>query len=219
MRHKVCKILVLVVALLISAVVASVEQTSLSTGQPQEYQLKAAFLFNFIRFVDWPNEKSTDTNEPIFIGVIGNDSFGDAFEPAKSKPVKGRRIVVERFKSFAELEKSGDKKRQQEEIETIRRCHLLFICSSEKDKAKDIIESLKNSPVLTVGEAPGLLESGGIIRLLTEDKKVGFEINLYAAEQVKLRISSQLLRLAKRVIKESLVSMNGPKNENDTGTL
>jgi len=208
--------LFLTVVLLISAVVASVEQTSLSTGQPQEYQVKAAFLFNFIRFVDWPGDKPNDTNEPIFIGVIGNDSFGDAFEPARDKPVKGRRIVINRFKSFAELEKSGE---LQREIETLRKCHLLFICSSEKDKTREIIKLLESLPVLTVGETAGLLETGGIIRLLTEDKKVCFEVNLGAAEKVNLRISSQLLRLAKRVIKDSAVSLDEPKNKSNSGTL
>jgi hypothetical protein len=215
MKSKACKMLFLTVVLLISAVVASVEQTSLSTGQPQEYQVKAAFLFNFIRFVDWPNEKPNDTNEPIFIGVIGNDSFGDAFEPAKSKPVKGRRIIINRFKSFAELEKGVE---SQREIEIFKKCHLLFISASEKDKAREIIKLLEGLPVLTVGETAGLLESGGIIRLLTEDKKVCFEVNLGAAEKVNLRISSQLLRLAKRVIKDSSVSLDESKNKN-TGTL
>ncbi len=193
MKSKTCKILVLTVVLLISAVAASV-QTQFSAGQPQEYQVKAAFLFNFIRFVDWPNERKNDSNEPIFMGIIGNDPFGDAFEPSKSKPVKGRKIVLNRFKNFAELEKSGE---LRGEIEIIRRCHLLFICSSEKDNTKDIIKLLDGSPVLTVGETTNLLEAGGIIRLLTEDKKVCFEINLGAAEQVNLRISSQLNQITK----------------------
>ncbi len=215
MKAKTCKILVLAIVLLVSSAVANT-QTPLSTEQPQEYQVKAAFLFNFIRFVDWPNEDKADINKPIPIGIIGNDPFGDAFEPAKSRPVKGRQIIVNRFKSFTELENSSDKSELKKEVETLRKCHLLFICSSEKDKAKEIIKLVKDSPVLTVGETADLLKTGGIIRLLMEGKKVCFEINLDAAEQVKLRISSQLLRLAKKVVKDSDVSVNEKNSKGDS---
>ena len=166
------------------------------SAQNREYQVKAAFLYNFVKFVDWPKEKVADGNEPIIIGVIGKDPFGKAFDPIKNKQVKGKKVVINRFKGLEELRKSG------EQIKAIRKCYLLFICSSEKEKLREIINLVKDDSVLTVGEVKGFLESGGIINFLIEDKKVRFEINNAAAKQAKLKIRSKLLRLAKRVIPE-----------------
>ena len=87
-------------------------------------------------------------------------------------------------------------------VEALKKCHLLFICSSEKDNLFDIIDLVKNQSVLTVGETPGMLKAGGIINFLLEENKVRFEINLIAARQSKLTVRSQLLRLAKTVIED-----------------
>lgn len=170
----------------------------------REYQVKAAFLYNFIQFVDWPEEKLADSNEPITISIVGDDPFGDAFEPIKDKKVKGRSVVVKRFKSFEELEKSIEKNKSQsdQEIETLVNCHLLFICFSERKNLEKIINAVKDRNVLTVGEMEGFLEAGGIINLFVEEKKLRFEINVAAAERAGLKIRSKLLRLAKRVIEE-----------------
>jgi hypothetical protein len=169
----------------------------------QEYQVKAAFLYNFFQFVDWPKGKLADSNEPIIMGIIGKDPFGDAFEPLKGKKVKGKGIVIKRFKSFEELKTppGKDKPESSQEIKTLTKCHLLFICSSEQENLKEIINTVKDQSVLTVGEMEGFLEAGGIINLLVEEKKIRFEINITAAEQAKLEIRSELLRLAKRLIK------------------
>jgi len=168
----------------------------------KEYQIKAAFLYNFIKFVDWPKEKLPDANEPITIGIIGKDPFGKAFEPVKDKKVKGKRVVVKRFKSMTELKQGeNDKADLETAIETLRKCHLLFVCASEQKHFKEITKWVKDHSVLTVGDTKGFLEFGGIINFLVEDKKVRFEINAAAAKQAKLKIRSQLLRLAKKVIK------------------
>lgn len=73
------------------------------TAASQEYQVKAAFLYNFIRFIEWPEEKLPDSNEPIIIGIIGKDPFRDAFEPIKDRTVKGKKVIVERFKGVEEV--------------------------------------------------------------------------------------------------------------------
>jgi len=171
----------------------------------REYQVKAAFLYNFIQFVDWPEEKLADSNEPIAIGIVGKDPFGDAFEPIKDKKVKGRDVVIKRFKSFEKLEKSTEKNESQsdQEIETLTKCHLLFICPSERKNLKKIINTVKDCDVLTVSEMKGFLEAGGIINWFVEEKKLRFEINITAAERAKLRIRSKLLRLAKRIVEEN----------------
>jgi hypothetical protein len=120
-----------------------------------EYKVKAAFLYNFIKFVDWPKGKIPDGNEPIIIAIIGNvsgDPFGKAFEPIKDKSIKGRNVVIMRFKSLKEIEESRgrNKSTQEQQIEEIRKCHLLFIHSSEKDRLKKILNMVKDHHVLTV---------------------------------------------------------------------
>lgn len=201
MRIKVHIFVVLALALL---VVAIVPEALADSARSQEYQIKAAFLYNFIKFVEWPKEKFADSNEPITIGIIGKDPFGKAFEPLKNKKAKGRKIVVKRFKGFEELKEihGKDKAGLQREIKTIRKCHVLFICCSEKESQRDIINSVKAYSVLTVGESEVFFKSGGIINFQLEEKKVRFEINDMAAKRAKLKISSKLLRLAKRVVKE-----------------
>jgi hypothetical protein len=169
------------------------------SASTREYQVKAAFLYNFIMFVDWPAGKMPAAGEPIIIGIIGKDPFENAFEPVKDKQVNGRKVIVKRFKGLEEMKKSG----MDKEFEEIKKCHLLFICSSEKAVAKEITDLVKNNNVLTVGDMPGFLESGGgIINFVLEEEKVRFEINVTTAEQSKLQIRSQLLRLAKKVIGE-----------------
>ena len=178
-------------------------RTWADTAPSQEYKVKAAFLYNFLKFVDWPNGKAADAKKPIILGIIGKDPFGNAFEPVKDKPVKGRKVVIKRFKEVAELKKSGQegKAALDKQIEEMRECHLLFACSSEKDNIKEIIAAVKDRSVLTVADTKDFLKSGGIINFVMEEQKVRFEISVSAAKRSKLKIRSQLLRLAKEVVK------------------
>ncbi len=176
-----------------------------SLGDPvseKEYQVKAAFTFNFIKFVNWPKDKTADSNEPIIMGVIGNSPSAKAFEPIKGKKVGGKSVVLKMFRPFEQIKKSieNDEDKATKEIEDMKRCHVLFVCISEKEYFKDIMKIVGNNPVLTVADADGFLESGGIINLIAEEGKIRFEISAAAAKKAKLKIRSQLLRLAKRVI-------------------
>ncbi len=184
---------------------ASVVKAQEKGGSQQnlEYTIKAAFLFNFVKFVDWPAAKEPN-NLPITIGIIGKDPFGTAFDSVKDKQVKGRKAVIKSFKSYKDLEATGTSNNTEsaDTIESLKNCHLLFICSSEKEKLAEIIALAQKNSILTVGDRPDFLESGGIINFLTEDNKVRFEINLIASKKVSLTIRSQLLRLAKKVIGE-----------------
>ncbi|MCP4614079.1 MAG: YfiR family protein [Planctomycetes bacterium] len=180
---------------------------SADSQQNREQQIKAAFLYNFIKFIDWPEEKMADSNEPIIIGIIGSEVFINAFEPVKHKKIKDRSISVKYLASFEKLDKSekADEPQWIQKIKTLKTCHVLLICTCDSARignSTKIIKTLKDSPVLTVGETDDFLESGGMINFLIEDKKVRFEINNTAAKQAKLKISSKLLRLARRVIKE-----------------
>ncbi|OHB74709.1 MAG: hypothetical protein A2Z25_19080 [Planctomycetes bacterium RBG_16_55_9] len=161
----------------------------------KEYQIKAAFLYNFIKFVDWPEEKPSD-EKTITIGIIGKDPFGSAFEPLKDKQAKDKKVVIKQFESVEESPLP------REQVEAIKKCHVLFICRSEVKQIKRIIDSVKGHSVLTVGDMEDFLESGGIINFVKQDEKVRFEINNAAAKKSRLDIRSQLLRLAKRVTDE-----------------
>ena len=174
----------------------------------REYHLKAAFLYNFMMFVEgkrfeWePHDKETaDPNERVQIGIVGKAPFGDAFEPLKDKKIKNRRVVVKRFKGFAELvDKDGRSPQQHPQLEAIRQCHVLFICASERAHLNAIIGPIRTLGVLTVADMPGFLEAGGMINFVIEDKKVRFEVNIAAAGRARLQIRAKLLRLAKRVV-------------------
>lgn len=173
------------------------------TVPKREYQVKAAFLYNFIKFIEWPKEKMAEPNQPIILGIIGKDPFANAFDPVKDKQIKGRKVIVKRFNSIVELKKLGETGKEQldRRMEAIKECHVLFVCSSEKEYLKDIIGAVQKRPILTVADTKGFLKSGGIINFIMEKQKVRFEINTIDSKNSKLQIRSQLLRLAKRVIK------------------
>jgi hypothetical protein len=169
----------------------------------QEYQIKAAFLFNFLKFVEWPKSKTKDPNEPIIIGIIGENLFKDAFENLKNRSIEGKKVIVKQYKGISEFDNAP---KEHPQIKAIRESHLLFISPSEKIFALNILESVKEYGVLTVADYKGFLEAGGIINLVMEEKKVQFEINMIAAKQSGITIRSQLLRLAKKVIRQETSS-------------
>ena len=204
MAIKAYNLIILALALFAGSITAEVRADS---ALSREYRVKAAFVYNFIKFVDWPKEKMADSNEPITIGIIGSKDFVKAFEPLIHKKVKNRNISTKYFEGYEKLKKSkeDDERQWNQKMEALKTCHLLVFCCCDSvriENSSQIIKALKGSPVLTVGETAGFLESGGIINLLMEDKKVRFEINITAAKRAKLKIRSQLLRLAERVVEE-----------------
>jgi hypothetical protein len=149
-----------------------------------EYAVKAAFLYNFARFVEWPGEALGSGGAPLLLGVVGDDPFGSSIDQTVAgKNVNGHPIAVRRLKWGQNL----------------RQCHILFISSSEARRLPQILESLRGSSVLTVADMDRFDQQGGIVRFLIEEGKVRFEINVDAADQAGLRISSKLLALAKIV--------------------
>lgn len=148
-----------------------------------EYQVKAAFLFNFAKFVEWPAE-SLSGDSPFTVGIIGDDPFGGVIDQAMNgKVINGRQIQLKRIKWGQNL----------------RECHILFISSSEKKKIAQIVDTLRGASTLTVGECDAFAQQGGMINFIMEDNRVRFEINTAYAEQAGLKISSKLLTLAKTV--------------------
>jgi hypothetical protein len=178
----------------------------------KEYQLKAAFLFNFISFVDGSRFSLSDeelkaakTKPPIVIGIVGKDPFENAFDLLKGKEVKERPVTVKRFKSLEEC-KGADGKVPAEhpEANAIKACHVLFVCPSEKDHLKTLLEPLRTQTILTVADVPGFLDAGGMINFIIEDNKVRFDVNSAATARAKLEIRSKLLRLARTVKNDTL---------------
>jgi uncharacterized protein DUF4154 len=149
-------------------------------AQYSEYDVKAAFLFNFVQFVKWPGKP--DASGPITIGILGDDPFGGALESAvQGQSVGGRRIAIKRSRS----------------VDALKGCQLVFISKSEKGRVGEILGSLQGTSSLTVGETEGFTRQGGMIGFTMEGGKVRFEINSGAAQRAGLEISSRLLRLAK----------------------
>ena len=198
------KVYIFVVLVLPFFMVPPVAEVRADSAESREYEIKAAFLYNFARFVEWPEEKVDESSEPMTFGIIGKDPFGDAFAPLKSKRIRGRNVIIKRFGGFNGFKESSGKSKTELglKIEALRKCDLLFICSSEQKNLSRIISLVRRHDVLTVGDMEGFLEAGGIINFLMEDKKVRFEINATAAEHAKLKIRSKLLKLARRVIEE-----------------
>jgi hypothetical protein len=153
-----------------------------------EYLVKAGFIYNFAKFVEWPSTAFAEPDAPIVIGVLGMDPFGDVINHVvEGKKIGTRGFVIRRFKWSKELKDSKD----------FKDCRILFVSSSEKLHFEDIFDAVKGLPVLTVGETPGFAERGGMIRLMLEDNRVRFEVNVDAAHDGNLNISSRLLTLAR----------------------
>ncbi|MCK4752027.1 MAG: YfiR family protein [Planctomycetes bacterium] len=195
MKIKAYILAVLILTLPLALVTA---KSSTESSKYDQYQVKAVFLYNFIKFTDWPEEKITQNSDSVKIGVIGKSPFGDHLELIAGKQAKGKKIAIKLFKSL----KKWDKSETKDNFNALKRCHLLFICSSEKENLKEISNSIKNYYVLTVSDIDGFLETGGVIKFSVVDEKVYFEINIIAAKQAELKLRSKFLRLAKRVMKE-----------------
>lgn len=166
-----------VVLLLASAWTARAQATA------PEYAVKAAFLYNFTKFVEWPASAFPDERSQFKVCVLGDDPFGKGLDAIGDESVAGRRISLLRTGEIREPEG----------------CQILFISRSERDRLPQVLESLRQAPVLTVGDTGGFLDHGGIINFILEGGKVRFEINQEAAERAGIKISSKLLRLATRV--------------------
>jgi hypothetical protein len=175
------------------------QKNSASVGY-REYDVKAAFLFNFIKFTDWPKNKPAEPNK-IIIGVLGQDQFGDSFNSVQNKLVRNKKLVIKRYGKFTDLCKNlkDNTANPCANLEDLKKCHLLFICKSETPHLKQILEAVSAGSVLTAGECDKFLDAGGMINFILSENKVAFEINTAAAKDAKIQINSRVLRLAKRI--------------------
>jgi len=145
-----------------------------------DYRIKAAYLYYFTTYVDWPPDPATAGDAPIVIGVLGADPFGAVLDDTlRGKVVRDRRVVVRRFQSVKEA----------------RACQILFISPSEEDHLPSLLKSLEGAAVLTVGESDAFAARGGHIGFRLEGNKVRFDINLAAVQRAGLKMSAQLVKL------------------------
>jgi hypothetical protein len=150
-------------------------------GKPTEYQVKAAYLYNFGRFVEWPAHADGDG---FGICVIGRDPFGQTLDSAVAgQSINGRGVVTRRLPGIAEA--AG--------------CRILFISASEDAQVNRILSTLQNTSVLTVSDMPRFTERGGMVQFIQDGNRVRFEINRAVAERAGLTLSSELLRVASAV--------------------
>ena len=150
----------------------------------REYQVKAIWMLNFTRYVDWPASTFATKEAPCIVGVLGKDPFGDELEAAfMKKAVKGRPFVLRRVNRDTE----------------VSACHMLFVPAAERRTWRDMQATMSKAPVLTIGEADGFLDQGGIINFLIKDASIAFEIDLRAAQRAGIKFDANLLKIAAKV--------------------
>ncbi len=153
-------------------------------AEPLEYQVKAAFLLNFTKFVQWPASAFADENSPVAICILGEDPFGNTLdEMVKGEALNGRQLVVQRIRRQVEP----------------KACQVLFVSKSEKDVARTLADL--GTGVLTVGEGEKFLRDGGIIAFVIQDRRVRFDIDQAAAAKARITLSSRLMNVARSVEK------------------
>lgn len=161
-----------------------------------EYQVKAAFIYNFAKFVEWPVEVLAD-GRPFVIGIVGKDPFGNMIDEAISgKSVRDKKITVKRFSKVEEAVHS----------------HILFISGSEEKHLHEIVKQLSRTPVLTVSDIDRFAGQGGMVQLVMDQNRVRFAVNVAAFERARLKPSSQLLKLA-RIVPDGGAGNKFPGNE------
>jgi hypothetical protein len=178
--HSAASCLVIALAVSLAASPSAVSQYNSAS----EYEIKAAFLYNFAKFIDWPDSSFAYAQSSFAICVLGTDPFGSALDRTlQGKMVGNHPVTLIRIT----------------EIEQARRCHVVFVAASESKRLPEIIDRLQTTSVLLVGESDGFAEAGGAIQFTLDDNHVRFTINKDVADRAGLKFSSKLLALAKIV--------------------
>jgi hypothetical protein len=163
------------------ALIAAIGQVRAEDPVADEYPVKAAFLFNFAKFVEWPADAFKGPDDPFAICVLGQNPFRGALEDVvRNKTVAERGFVV----------------REVSNAQQASKCHIVFVTASERKRFHTLLAELKGHSILTVGEAEDFVANGGVINFKLKDARVRIEVDTGAAERAKLRISSKLLSLA-----------------------
>ena len=182
-RRIVCRWVWLTAAALAWALVA-VPKTQAQAAKPTDFQVKAAYLYNFGRFVEWPPKVTPTKTGSFTICVLGEDPFGRALDDIVAREtIRNQSVAVRRVSN------------PRESLD----CQILFISSSEANRLNKIIDVLDNTAVLTVSDIPQFSEHRGMVQFVTEGSRVRFEVNLSATQKAGLTLSSELLKVATAV--------------------
>ena len=158
-----------------------------------EYQIKAGYLFNFTRFVEWPEKAFATTTSPIMICIVGDTPLTNPLsDTVVGKVVNGRAVSIKPVKATDEL----------------RGCNLVFVSAAQVGGIERILRRAKDMSVLSVGEAPNFAQSGGMINFFVQDNKVKLELNLDAAARANLKISAKLIAVSRLVSTRSVIGDN-----------
>ncbi len=170
------------------AVAGPADDRQVSSAGLPEYSVKAAFVYNFARFTEWPDSAFHDAASPLRLCVLGQDPFDGALGLIAGKTIGSRELLIS-YPIWAD---------------DAQGCHILFISESVQGQLADIVTYLDGSPILTIGDTPDIAKSGGIIGLETVENRIRFRVNLDAAQRSGLRLSSRILDLAMSVHSERL---------------
>jgi hypothetical protein len=168
----------------VAFVVAALGVSVNAQDERTEYEIKAAFLYHFGQFVEWPADAFMSPTAPFHLCVVGDDPFGDTLDQTVSgKRENGHPITVRRLKRDADL----------------RGCHIAFVGAVEQTMAAKILDRARGVPVLAVGESPQFFQAGGALNFVLQANKVRFDVNLEPVRRSRIHISSKLLSLARQV--------------------
>lgn len=176
------------IAVVLAWTVMGVSSLQAQQSKPTEYAVKAAYLYNFGKFVEWPAIATAANHDPFLICVLGKDPFGASLDATiAGEAINGERVLAKRIS------------KPQEALN----CRVLFISSSEEAQLKEILATLAKASVLTVSDMPQFARGGGMIQFVQEASRVRFEVNLTVAERAGLTLNSQLLKVAISVRRNS----------------
>ncbi len=179
-----CRVQACALALAIMLYPAIATPGSAQVATSVEYQVKAAFLLNFVKFIEWPTDAFQGDKAPITLCVFGHDPFGSALDNTlREKTVDNREVLARRMK----------------EVPDLKSCQIVFVGVSDDKRLPEILDSLKGTSALVVGETESFAERGGSIQFFLDDNRLRFAVNVDAVKRERVNVSSKLLALARIV--------------------
>ncbi|MBN2063425.1 MAG: YfiR family protein [Sedimentisphaerales bacterium] len=190
------KIIVVALSLLLCAIPAIGQESFAAGDKEKEYKVKAAFVYNFMKFIDWEGMAISGFKDKpdIGLGIVGDDPFDGGLEALKSKTIGDKKITVYYFSFDSLADEAGSKQ--------LSSCNVVFISKSEQKHYAEITGKIADSNVLTIGDEDSFANSCGVISFDIEKGKVCFDINLNNAKKSGIKIDVKLLKLARKVYKD-----------------
>ena len=173
-----------VIKVLLLGLLSMLSLSLFARGEPSEDQVKAAFVYNFAKFVEWPENAFPAKDSPLILCVIGKDNVGSALQVLEKKEVQGRQLRLSVITDLTQYLQSNS-------------CHILFIANSESAHLQELLQDLGDAPTLTVADNAGFIKQGGMISLYVESQRVQFAVNQNATHNTGLKLSARMLQLAR----------------------